>query len=65
MSEDHGHDARTATTWHHGLIARWWAKFNVALRNDVISGPDGKQVLVKDPSGNLVELFQPARPGDP
>ena len=30
------------------------------FRNDIIEGPGGKQVLVQDPSGNLVELFQPA-----
>lgn len=32
----------------------------VEFRNDVISGPGGSQVLVEDPSGNPVELFQPA-----
>ncbi|MCC7390693.1 MAG: VOC family protein [Phycisphaerales bacterium] len=32
----------------------------VTLRSDVISGQGGKQVLVDDPSGNPVELFQPA-----
>jgi catechol 2,3-dioxygenase-like lactoylglutathione lyase family enzyme len=30
------------------------------FRNDVIAGPGGKQVLLQDPSGNVVELFQPA-----
>src|SRR5258708_16433430 len=30
------------------------------FRNDVIEGPGGKQVLVQDPSGNVIELFQPA-----
>ena len=30
------------------------------FRNDIISGPGGKQVLLQDPSGNMVELFQPA-----
>jgi catechol 2,3-dioxygenase-like lactoylglutathione lyase family enzyme len=30
------------------------------FRNDVIKGPGGKQVLLQDPSGNVVELFQPA-----
>lgn len=33
----------------------------VRLRNDVVSGPGGSQVLLIDPSGNFVELFQPAR----
>lgn len=32
----------------------------VSLRNDIVSGPGGKQVLLLDPSGNVVELFQPA-----
>ena len=30
------------------------------FRNDIVEGPGGKQVLLQDPSGNLVELFQPA-----
>jgi catechol 2,3-dioxygenase-like lactoylglutathione lyase family enzyme len=32
----------------------------VPFRNDVVIGPGGSQVLLQDPSGNLVELFQPA-----
>ena len=32
----------------------------VRFRNDVITGPGGSQVLIEDPSGNVVELFQPA-----
>ncbi len=32
----------------------------VTFRNDVVSGPGGSQVLACDPSGNLIELFQPA-----
>jgi len=31
----------------------------VTFRNEMISGPGGSQVLLQDPSGNLVELFQP------
>jgi catechol 2,3-dioxygenase-like lactoylglutathione lyase family enzyme len=31
------------------------------FRNEVVSGPGGSQVLLIDPSGNLVELFQPAK----
>ena len=30
------------------------------FRNDVVIGPGGKQILVEDPSGNPVELFEPA-----
>jgi catechol 2,3-dioxygenase-like lactoylglutathione lyase family enzyme len=33
----------------------------VRFRNDVVHGPGGSQVLVMDPSENLVELFQPGR----
>ena len=32
----------------------------VKFRNDIVEGPGGKQILCKDPSGNVVELFQPA-----
>jgi predicted enzyme related to lactoylglutathione lyase len=30
------------------------------FRNDVVEGPGGKQILLQDPSGNFIELFQPA-----
>ena len=30
------------------------------FRNEILKGPGGKQVLLEDPSGNVVELFQPA-----
>jgi catechol 2,3-dioxygenase-like lactoylglutathione lyase family enzyme len=29
------------------------------FRNDIVTGPGGKQILLQDPSGNVVELFQP------
>jgi catechol 2,3-dioxygenase-like lactoylglutathione lyase family enzyme len=32
----------------------------VRFRNDIITGPGGRQILLEDPSGNPVELFQPA-----
>ena len=32
----------------------------VTFRNDIVSGPGGRQILVDDPSGNPVEIFQPA-----
>jgi predicted enzyme related to lactoylglutathione lyase len=32
----------------------------IRFRNEVITGPGGKQVLAVDPAGNVVELFQPA-----
>jgi len=30
------------------------------FRNDIVTGPGGRQILLEDPSGNVVELFQPA-----
>lgn len=32
----------------------------VPFRNDIVTGPGGKQIVLEDPSGNPVELFQPA-----
>jgi hypothetical protein len=34
---------------------------DVSFRNEIISGPGGQQILLDDPSGNPIELFQPAR----
>jgi catechol 2,3-dioxygenase-like lactoylglutathione lyase family enzyme len=31
----------------------------VPFRNEIITGPGGKQILLEDPSGNVVELFEP------
>lgn len=33
-------------------------KADVSFRNEMISGPGGKQILANDPSGNPIELFQ-------
>jgi catechol 2,3-dioxygenase-like lactoylglutathione lyase family enzyme len=30
------------------------------FRNDIVSGPGGRQILLEDPAGNPIELFQPA-----
>jgi catechol 2,3-dioxygenase-like lactoylglutathione lyase family enzyme len=35
----------------------------VRFRNEIVSGPGGRQILLDDPSGNPIELFQPASPG--
>ena len=42
-------------------VARLTAE-GVEFRNPVVVGPGGSQVLAIEPSGNLVELFQPAAP---
>ncbi len=31
------------------------------FRNEILSGPGGSQILLLDPSGNVIELFQPAQ----
>ena len=33
----------------------------VAFRNEIVTGPGGLQILLEDPAGNVVELFQPAQ----
>lgn len=35
----------------------------VSFRNDIVEGPGGKQILLQDPSGNVIELFQSANAG--
>ena len=32
----------------------------LSFRNDIVTGPGGAQILLQDPSGNMIELFQPA-----
>ena len=34
----------------------------VHFRNDIVAGVGGKQILLDDPSGNPIELFEPTRP---
>ncbi|HLJ61716.1 MAG TPA: VOC family protein [bacterium] len=43
-----------------GEVARLRAA-GVEFRNEIVTGPGGSQILLNDPSGNVVELFQPAR----
>ena len=40
-------------------VARLRAK-GVSFRNEIVTGPGGQQILIEDPAGNVVELFQPA-----
>jgi catechol 2,3-dioxygenase-like lactoylglutathione lyase family enzyme len=51
-----------------GMVARL-RHDGVRLRNDIVTGVGGKQILIDDPSGNPVELFEPllaeARLGSP
>lgn len=32
----------------------------LTFRNDIVTGPGGRQILLEDPAGNPIELFQPA-----
>ncbi|WP_301547725.1 VOC family protein [Micromonospora sp. C95] len=44
-------------------IVAWVAELRdagVAFRNNIVTGPEGRQILALDPSGNVVELFEPA-----
>lgn len=43
----------------HAEVARL-RRAGVAFRNDVITGPGGSQIVLDDPAGNPIELFQPA-----
>ena len=36
-------------------------KAGLHFRNDMETGPGGKQIQVEDPDGNAIELFEPAR----
>ena len=45
-------DSTVATLREHGA----------SFRNDVVDGVGGRQILVQDPAGNLVELFEPKLP---
>ncbi|MGH9194612.1 MAG: VOC family protein [Acidimicrobiia bacterium] len=42
-----------------GVIGRL-KREGVRFRNDIVNGPGGSQTLIQDPSGNFIELFQPA-----
>ena len=44
-----------------GAVSELRAK-GVRFRNEVVTGVGGRQILAEDPSGNLVELFEPALP---
>ena len=35
-------------------------KAGISFRNEIVGGPGGRQILLEDPSGNPVELFEPA-----
>jgi len=36
-------------------------RVGLSFRSELVSGPGGRQILLADPAGNLIELFQPAR----
>src|SRR5215471_1163360 len=36
----------------------------LSFRSEMVSGPGGRQILLADPAGNLIELFQPAHRPD-
>lgn len=44
-----------------GTLVGQLSASGVSFRNQIVSGPGGKQVLCLDPSGNIIELFEPSR----
>jgi catechol 2,3-dioxygenase-like lactoylglutathione lyase family enzyme len=42
------------------IVARF-RKDGLHFRNDIVKGPGGSEILLDDPSGNPIELFQPSR----
>jgi catechol 2,3-dioxygenase-like lactoylglutathione lyase family enzyme len=44
-----------------GVVTRL-RKTGATFRNDIVTGVGGKQILLEDPSGNPIELFQPTAP---
>ena len=49
-----------------GLIGDRDREAGLSFRSDVVAGPGGGQILLADPAGNLVELFEAAhRPDSP
>ena len=44
-----------------GIVERLRAE-GVTMRNTIVTGVGGKQIIIEDPSGNPVELFEPAAP---
>jgi catechol 2,3-dioxygenase-like lactoylglutathione lyase family enzyme len=40
-------------------VARLRSTGEVRFRNDIVTGPGGSQIVLDDPSGNPIELFQP------
>ena len=45
-----------------GLVERL-KREGATFRNEIVSGRGGKQILLGDPSGNVIELFEPHAPG--
>ena len=48
-----------STTWPS--VSRRSNGDGVTFRNDIVTGPGGKQILVEDPDGNPIELFEARR----
>ncbi len=45
-----------------GAVVEGLRKAGAHFRNDIVTGTGGKQIIVEDPSGNPVELFEPILP---
>ena len=54
--------ARRTLAWSLATTAAALHDAGVHFRNDIVTGVGGKQILLDDPSGNPIELFEPTRP---
>ena len=52
--------SRAAVTDLSGFVETL-KKAGLHFRNDMETGPGGKQIQIEDPDGNPIELFEPAR----
>ena len=43
------------------MLAAQWTPLAAHFRNDIVTGMGGKQILLDDPAGNPIELFEPPR----
>lgn len=45
---------------HLGNLVKDLKASDIKFRSEIVKGPGGQQILCEDPSGNVIELFQPA-----
>lgn len=56
----HPNAVRVTREWCIGAEVERLRAEGVRFRSDIVTGPGGKQIVLDDPAGNPLELFQPA-----